>query len=216
MHRSEGQLVLSATDLSSFFECEYRTILDLEVLGGRLERPPQNDLERRILQERGREHEARVLNEFVRQGLGVVNVPEEVAAGTGSDAGSVTLAAMTRGADLIYQGTLQYDGWEGRPDFLQRAACPDGVASRFGDYLYEPVDAKLAREEKARAVLQLCAYADLLLGLQGLLPQRMWLALGTQELVLQPLKTTDHAAFQPSEAEYSCVCGKRPATDFLP
>ena len=28
------------------------------------------------------------------------------------------------------------------------------MQSRFGDHLYEPVDAKLAREEKARAVLQ--------------------------------------------------------------
>ena len=195
MHRVDNKLVLSATDLSSFFECAHRTVLDLEVLDRQLDRPPQNDLERRIMQQRGREHEARVLASFGAQELTVANIPEELSAGRAVDACSATIAAMERGAAVIYQGALEHENWVGRPDFLRRATAQPGVRSRFGDYLYEPVDAKLAREEKARAVLQLCAYADQLSGIQGVLPPRMWLALGKREAELRDLSTADYMAY---------------------
>jgi uncharacterized protein len=211
LHRSQDRLLLSATDLSSFFECEHRTVLDLEVLDGQLERPAQNDLERRILQERGREHEARVLDSYRRQGLTVASVPEELSAGLDADACAVTIAAMARGADVIYQGALEHGNWLGRPDFLRKTAVPPGVQSRFGDHLYEPVDAKLAREEKARAVLQLCAYADQLLGIQGVLPARMWLALGNRAAALHELNTADYMAyFGRAKRELEAFVGREP------
>ncbi|MDX2055016.1 MAG: TM0106 family RecB-like putative nuclease [Polyangiaceae bacterium] len=195
MHRSQDHLTFAATDLSSFFECEHRSVLDLEVLDGNLTRPLQNDLERRILQQRGRDHEARVLDLYWRQGLTIASVPEELSAGLGADACSATIAAMARGADVIYQGALEHGNWVGRPDFLIRTAAPAGLKSSFGDHIYEPVDAKLAREEKARAVLQLCAYADQLSGIQGVLPLRMWLALGKREAALHELNTADYMAY---------------------
>ena len=67
------------------------------------------------------------------------------------EAARATQAAMQSGADVIYQGLL-FDGeWLGRPDFLLKFPGE----SRLGSYHYAVLDAKLAREAKARAVLQL-------------------------------------------------------------
>jgi uncharacterized protein len=81
---------------------------------------------------------------------------------------------MRAGVDVIYQGTLQFGTWLGRPDFLWRI---EGQ-SRFGDLKYDPADAKLAREAEGRAVLQLCVYADLLETIQGAPPASLRLIPG--------------------------------------
>lgn len=102
-----------------------------------------------------------------------------------------TLEAMRTGADVIYQGWL-FDGtWLGRPDFLKRVERP----SDLGDWSYEVVDAKLAREAKAGALLQLCVYADLLEGVQGRPPERMHLALGGPEPRTESFRLADYAAY---------------------
>ena len=206
MHRNEGNVGLSATDLSSFFECEHRTTLDLAVLDRRLTRPGTSDLERRILEHRGRKHEARVLQFYKDQGFKVEDLsaanteqPEDDARERliepAADPTRRTLAAMEQGVDVIYQGHLRHGNWVGRPDFLVRTEVQSPQTSRFGDHMYEPVDAKLAREEKARAVLQLCTYVDELGAIQGVLPARMWLALGTTEIEPVALNTADYSAY---------------------
>src|SRR5262245_54794271 len=63
------RLPLSATELSGFFECEHSTWLNLSVLRGERERPGQNELERWMLEYRGRAHEARLLAWYREQGL---------------------------------------------------------------------------------------------------------------------------------------------------
>ena len=79
----------------------------------------------------------------------------------GRESADATAAAMRRGADVIYQGTLLVDDRLGLPDFLIRA---DLLGSELGpDPWYEVVDAKLARSAKARAVLQ----TDLLFRTRG-------------------------------------------------
>lgn len=60
MHRADADvIVLSATDLSAHSDSEHRTVLELAVSVGRLERLGQN--ERPLLERHGREHERRVL-----------------------------------------------------------------------------------------------------------------------------------------------------------
>ncbi|MEO8903357.1 MAG: hypothetical protein ABI627_17695 [Polyangiaceae bacterium] len=54
------ELTLSATDLSGFSECKHKTTLDLAVAFGTLKRPGENEIERKMLEKRGFEHEARV------------------------------------------------------------------------------------------------------------------------------------------------------------
>ncbi len=183
MRFRDKNLLFSATDLASFFECTHKTSLELRVASKELSRPGQSEIERRMLERRGREHERRVLEHY--RALGVS--PFDIGAQPTTDANiaelsALTLAAMTRGETLIYQGVLCHEDWVGRPDFLLRVDTP----SALGQHSYEPVDAKLARSEKARAVLQLCVYAELLQHVQGRAPESLRLALGATEI--EPLK----------------------------
>src|SRR3954465_2716809 len=142
------KLPLSATELSGFFECERLTWLNLSVQRGERSLPGRNELERWMLEYRGRRHETRLLEWYRRQGLNVVELSPAPPADAAAleRAAQATLAALESGADLVYQGTLQQHvpgrgDWIGRPDFLKKAAGE----SRLGDFHYEVVDAKLAR-----------------------------------------------------------------------
>lgn len=65
-------------------------------------------------------------------------------------------------------------GWYGRADFLIRVKKP----SALGPFSYEVVETKLARSTKARAIIQLCFYSDMLAAIQGVLPDNMHVVLG--------------------------------------
>ncbi|HVY28392.1 MAG TPA: TM0106 family RecB-like putative nuclease [Polyangiaceae bacterium] len=190
MRRRDDFISFSATEVGNFLACQHLTSLELRVADGELELPGQNDIERRLLEKRGLEHEARVLGYFREQGLEVLEISAPPGAEGLRVAADQTLAAMRGGAELIYQGTLLTPGWVGRPDFLKRVAG----AGPWGHH-YEPIDAKLAHEAKARAVLQLCAYADQLKQLQGLLPARFHVAGGGAELAPRALLTADYTAY---------------------
>jgi len=103
-----------------------------------------------------------------------------------------TLQAMRAGVDVIYQGALVSGGFSGRPDFLIKA----GTGGLFGHH-YEAVDAKLAAEAKASAVLQLCAYTEQLANIQGIEPQRLHVAVGGSSAESAPvaLATSDCMAY---------------------
>jgi uncharacterized protein len=64
--------------------------------------------------------------------------------------------------------------WYGRADFLIRVDKP----SELGAFSYEVVETKLARSTKARAIIQLCFYSDLLARIQGVVPDYMHVVLG--------------------------------------
>jgi predicted RecB family nuclease len=74
---------------------------------------------------------------------------------------------MTAGAPIINQGVFENESWFGRADVLRRVETP----SSLGSWSYEVIDAKLARETKGGAVLQLGLYSDLLSSVQGLSPE---------------------------------------------
>lgn len=86
----------------------------------------------------------------------------------------ITFETMRKGFQIIYQGTLLVGNQLGRPDFLGRVES----RSNLGDFGYEVMDAKLARTEKVRAIIQLCFYSDLLAQVQGVDPLMMHLVLG--------------------------------------
>ncbi|MCB0273120.1 MAG: TM0106 family RecB-like putative nuclease, partial [Bdellovibrionales bacterium] len=89
----------------------------------------------------------------------------------------ITLNAMNKGIDYIYQGSIMTDEYFGRPDLLIKV---DGK-SKFGDYHYIPVDIKLARVEdtwddgKERLnnsqKWQVMFYGDILEQIQGKRPE---------------------------------------------
>lgn len=141
-----------------------------------------------MLERRGREHERQVLELFRSQGRGICEIARGVGAAAFQAAADETVEAMRAGANVIYQGALG-DG-HNRPDFLVRV---EGE-SRLGPFSYEAVDAKLSRDIKARAVLQLCRYTDLLAEVQGADPDHFWIAGGGQGN-LERLRATDFLAY---------------------
>src|SRR5690606_26941963 len=171
-----GSLPLSATELSGFSECEHVTWLHLAVARGELARPGENEIERLLLERRGRAHEAAILAHYKARGLQVCELSPAPARDPDARARAAgeTERAMHAGVDVIYQATLTHGGWTGRPDFLLKVPG----ASALGGHHYEVVDAKLARHAQARAVIQLCVYTEQLAALQGHTPAHFWIAVG--------------------------------------
>ena len=67
--------------------------------------------------------------------------------------------------------------------------------SALGEWSYEPVDTKLARETRAGSVLQLCLYADLLTGMQGLPPEYVHIVVPWSDFEPQHYRYADYAAY---------------------
>lgn len=150
-------LILSASDLSSHASCKHLTNLDLAVVKGDINAPEYFDPALAILQERGREFEAEYLK-FLHESGCTISEPNSVES---------TLTAMKEGFDVIYQGSFQSDGWFGRTDFLIKVMKP----SSLGEWSYEVVDTKLAKETRSATILQLCLYSELLAIAQGYPPE---------------------------------------------
>ena len=194
MKLDRDQLRLAATDITTFASCLHASELDRAIATGRRSRPPlYPDPSAELMRLRGREHEAAYL-----AALRELHPVEEIAtqashasqASHATESAALTLEAMKRGVPVIYQGTLRHGSrWFGRPDFLCRVELP----SSFGEWSYEPVDAKLARSAKANALLQLCFYSDLLSHVQGVLPKHMALVLGGMNV--QPFETVRYVAY---------------------
>src|SRR6056297_2717131 len=85
-----------------------------------------------------------------------------------------TVAAMTEGADIIYQACLQIEDRIGHIDFLEKAK----KSSRPGCHAYEVTDTKLSKKAAPKHIVQLCFYSELLEHFQGTLPEYVHLKLG--------------------------------------
>src|SRR5256712_14115192 len=186
----DGRLSVSPSDLTGFLEGEHLTKQELAAGRGEIERPDRKDPELEVLTRRGLEHEARHLASLRTGYRRVVEFPfpDGTTAGL-TQAHAQTIAAMSEGVEVIYQGTF-FDGrWRCHPDFLLRIDRP----SKLGAYSYEVADAKLARKAKAAAVLQCRVYAEQVASVQGVEPEHITLILGdgTEE----ELRLKDYAAY---------------------
>ena len=131
MHRREGKLIVSATDLVGFLECGHLTRLERAAAAGLIHKPNQReDPEVELLQRRGGEHERRYIDLLTGDGRAITDLsghkdePYEARAAR-------TEEAMRRGDDVIFQATV-FDGrWVGHPDFLLRV-------NRRGDPHHSP------------------------------------------------------------------------------
>ena len=102
-----------------------------------------------------------------------------------------TCEAMRAGADVIVQATLAGGRWRGRADVLLKLDRTSGL----GDWSYEVVDTKLARETKAGTVLQLCLYSELVGEIQGERPERMYVVTPARGFEPEPYRLDDYAAY---------------------
>ncbi len=186
MHLRDGELVLSATDLSSFLACRHRTALDMGVATGALKAPdraPDPRLE--SLWQRGREHEARYVESLKADGVSIVSL-ESIE--DRDERVRQTIAALRGGTDVIVQGALSDGPWFGYPDLMKRVPRP----SALGEWSYEISDTKLARETKAGTILQLGLYSEMLAVVQEICPE--WFHVVTP-IASEAYRVHDYAAY---------------------
>ncbi|MFL6572068.1 MAG: TM0106 family RecB-like putative nuclease, partial [Burkholderiales bacterium] len=170
MQPQDGQTLFSAGDLVAFLECEHATTLALQDQAAPLARA-EDDESLQLIQDKGFSHEASFLDSLKKQGLGIFEVPAE---GNPAHLAALTERAMREGHDVIFQAALLRPPFYGRADFLRRVERRSGL----GDWSYEAADTKLARTPKAKFLIQLCFYSDLIGQVQGAEPRAMHLVLG--------------------------------------
>ncbi|MCZ7537660.1 MAG: TM0106 family RecB-like putative nuclease [Acidimicrobiia bacterium] len=189
MKHEGGALHLSATDLAGHLGCQHLSQLDRLVALGKLKPPVWRDPMLDVLRARGLAHEQAYL-EYLRteQGLDVLEL-EDV--GISEEGFERTRTAMREGVGAIAQGTLIDGRWRGRADVLLRTNRP----SELGPWSYEVADTKLAAETRGGTVLQLCLYSDLLGGLQGALPEQMFVVSPGRYADPERFRTRDFLAF---------------------
>ena len=188
----DGTLVVSATDLVGFLECDHLVTLEELRARGQVEKPFRDDPELELIRKRGYAHEQLYIGQLETEGRTVVTMqarepktPADLRA-----AEAETLAAMRAGADVIFQGTF-FDGrWRGHPDFLLRR---HDRPSDLGAWSYDVADTKLAKRVKAAAILQMCVYADQLARLQGIPPETISVVTGDRQS--HPHRLDDYAAY---------------------
>jgi predicted RecB family nuclease len=188
--KMEGDsLRLSATDLSGYLNCRHLANLEKAVATGAIERPQAWDPLLDVLWERGKRHEQNFVDHLVKAGFDSVQIEGfEVTDKAVAD----TVAAMQAGREVIIQGALRSGDWVGRPDLLRKVA----MHSALGDWSYEPVDMKLARDTKGGSILQLCLYAELVADVQGTAPEFVYVVPPWTEFDQpQRYRLTDFAAY---------------------
>src|SRR5439155_11657253 len=142
-----------------------------------------------LIRRKDEEHEAAYLAKLREEGHEVVEV-ELGEHGGFEEAARATEEALRAGADVVYQGVLASEGWRGIADFLIRIDEP----SDLGDFSYEAWDTKLARSRaKPAHGLQLTFYSHELERIQGRLPERMYVVLGTGDV--ETYRPADFGAF---------------------
>ena len=182
MYLEIDELVVSPSDLTQYMDSPFASWMDHLTLT-HPELSPQadeKDAMMMLLQSKGHVHELATLASFQEKGLVVVDL-HKVSAAVGA-----TIAAMRKGADVIYQAALSFPPFQGIADFLVKV---DGD-SLLGDFHYEVWDSKLASTVKPNFVIQLCCYVEMLATIQGRKAEHIVLVLGNGEH--KRLKTNDY------------------------
>lgn len=171
MQKAAGHKRFSASDLVNYSACAHLTHLDLVNLETPL--PKAEDSEEMVLiQDKGFAHEARYWEHLKSTQGDTVDLTE--AGTTDEQKFAATTEALVRGAQVVFQATLLEDPWVGHADFLVRVDRP----SKLGNFSYEVADTKFARSSRAKFLVQLCLYSDMLSRVQGVMPQHMHVVLG--------------------------------------
>lgn len=178
----------SASDLVGHLNCRHLTALELDAANETIERPTFRDPLLEILWERGALHERQYVDHLVKEGYTVVHIE---GVGVTREAVQQTQEAMHAGVEVIVQAALSNGRWGGRADILRRVATP----SALGNWSYEILDTKLARETRGGTVLQLCLYADLLADAQGLAPEYVYVVRPGATFEPQRFRTASYEAY---------------------
>lgn len=210
MQDIDGRLVLSPTDLTKHLACQHITTLDLRALDGPAT-PADADDALALVFDKGLSHEKAFLESLVLAGKSVVEIPTDFDAAGRREGERLTVEAMRRGVDVIYQGTFFDAEWGGQADFLLRTERP----SALGAWSYDIADTKLARRLKVPALLQMATYAERLTVLQGVPPEKLYVVTGDGEQ--HPWRLLDVAAFaRRARGRLRTAVEQRPVTEAVP
>ncbi len=188
MQYLDGRVVYSATDLYNYLECGHLVALERQVALGKLGRP-ERDPQSALVADKGLQHERRYL-ESLRAEFEVVEIEQAESSRESIErAATDTIAAMARGAQVIYQGTFFDGAFLGRTDFLLRVETPSGQ----WPWSYEVADTKLSLHDKPYFIIQLCHYSEHVARVQESAPERMHIVLG--DLKQKHFRIDDFAAY---------------------
>ncbi len=186
---------LTATDFYKYLKCPNWVYWDC--FGDPKEKREASALVQK-LREDGVLHEREVI-----EGLGAFEeMPGE---GTPEEHFAETVKAMKRGA-LIYQGTLMHGDWVGRPDLLR----PVAQSSHLGEWSYEAVDIKNAREPAEAHKFQLFFYGILLEHVQGHRPDEGYIVNSKGEEIAIGFEESEASFFKALDGILEIRAGKKP------
>ena len=188
MYLSDGSFVYSPSDLSLFLESPYASWMERLAIESPTIKDQSDgaDSMLEMLAEKGLSHEEDFLILLKEQGKTVVEIPDNVST---TERINKTTEAMHSGAEVIFQGCLHKPPFRGFSDFLIKV---DGQ-SKLGNYHYEVWDTKLAKSVKPYFIIQLSCYAEMLESIQGIIPNKIAVVLGTNEI--QSFTTSDYYFF---------------------
>lgn len=170
---------ITPTKITAWLDCAHFLSLSNQVDDGLLDPVSSgSNAFTQMLARKGAEHEQACLEDYERQGLSIYRVEHRLPTESFTEWVARIGNPLDGSWDVIYQMPFEHDSIRGIADFLIK--IDDGS----GRIRYEPVDAKLARQEaKPGHVLQLCFYAEAITALTGLAPVNMhlWLGSGSQE-----------------------------------
>jgi uncharacterized protein len=182
LQRVDGNILFSASDITFFSECQHRTWLDRLNLDTPMKKALDDD-QAKLIQDKGYAHEEAYFNQLKSKKLNCIEVNSKQSL---DQRVADTLQAIKEGAEVIFQGSLRRGNLIGHSDFLLRL----DKKGPNGSWLYEVADTKLARSTKAKFILQLCFYSDLLSDITGQLPNQMHVQLGSG--VRETFKVADY------------------------
>ena len=188
MKIADGQVRFGAGDLVNHLACRYPAELNTQMAEGVLAAPGDRDPMLDLLRQRGLAHEEGYVQHLEESGCQITRIDGVGLSQTAVDA---TLEAMRSGSEVIVQAALTEGAWGGRADVLRRVDVP----SDLGDWSYEVIDTKLARETKCGAILQLSLYSDLVRAIQGKLPELMYVVAPWTGFEPQAYRTGDYSAY---------------------
>src|SRR5271166_3157440 len=190
MKERDGTVYVSATDLANHLSCRHLTTLDTRLAKGEIAEPSWENPHLRALQQRGLEHERAYVDSLRTRELSIVDLSNE----TDKKASEATREVMKGGAQAIVQASFASGDWRGRADVLLRVEQRE-KPSRLGNWSYEAVDCKLARETKAETIIQLCLYSELISELQGTEPEFFHVVRPNVGLQLESYRLSAFAAY---------------------
>ncbi len=169
MHKVNNKIYYSASDFTKFIDCKYATYIDHLSLTEKIAKT-ETSYTLKIYQEKGEKFEQDYLQRLKNEYDSVVeikgkNLEQKI---------SETKKAMHAGADIIFQAAFLSDNLMGYVDFLIKTNIP----SNLGDFSYEVLDTKSSSKQRAKYLLQLSYYNELLSKEQGIDPVHTHLAMG--------------------------------------